>query len=84
MQQAYYNAMTAQQSFLSAKQALEASTVAYQYAQEKFGAGRSTTFELNETKKRLATSQSELAQARYEYIFRTKLLDYYNGTAITL
>jgi outer membrane protein len=84
MQQAYYNAMTAQQSFLSAKQALEASTVAYQYAQEKFDAGRSTVFEMNETKKRLATSQSELAQARYEYIFRTKLLDYYNGTAITL
>jgi outer membrane protein len=84
MQQAYYNAMTAQQSFLSAKQALEASTVAYQYAQEKFDAGRSTVFELNETKKRLATSQSELAQARYEYIFRTKLLDYYNGTPISL
>ena len=84
MQQAYYNAMTAQQSFLSAKQALEASTVAYQYAQEKFDAGRSTVFEMNETKKRLATSQSELAQARYEYIFRTKLLDYYNGTPITL
>jgi outer membrane protein len=84
MQQAYYNAMTAQQSFLSAKQALEASTVAYQYAQEKFDAGRSTVFEMNETKKRLATSQSELAQARYEYIFRTKLLDYYNGTPISL
>jgi len=84
MQQAYYSAMTAQQNFLSAKQALEASTVAYQYAQEKFDAGRSTVFETNETKKRLATSQSELAQARYEYIFRTKLLDYYNGTGITL
>lgn len=84
MQQAYYNANTAKQNFISAKEALEASAVAFQYAQEKFDAGRSTTFEMNETKKRLATSQSELAQARYEFMFRTKLLDYYNGIPITL
>lgn len=84
MQQAYYNALSARENFTSAKQALEASTVAFQYAQEKFNAGKSTSFEMNETKKRLATSQSELAQARYEFIFRTKLLDYYHGTPITL
>lgn len=84
MQQAYYNATTAQQSYLSASQALETSEAAYKYAQEKFSAGRSTTFELNEAKKRFTSSQSELAQAKYSYILRTKLLDYYSGTPITL
>lgn len=84
LQQAYYNAMSAQQNFVSAQKALEASNIAYKYAQDKYDAGRSTVFEINEVKKRLATSQSELAQARYEYIFRTKLLDYYHGTPISL
>lgn len=84
MQQAYYNAMTAQQNFVSAQKALEASDLSFKYTEEKFSAGRATVYEITEVKKRLTTSQAELAQARYEYIFRTKLLDYYHGVPITL
>ena len=84
MQQAYYNAMSAQQKFVSAQKSLDASSLAFKYAQEKFDAGRATVFEMNEVQKRLIASQAELAQARYEYIFRSKLLDYYMGKPITL
>lgn len=84
MQQAYYNAMTAQRNYVSAQKALEASEISFKYMQDKFDAGRSTIFEINEAKKRLTTSQAELSQARYDFIFRTKLLDYYNGTPISL
>ena len=40
--------------------------------------------EYNQTKNNLTTAQSDLLQAKYEYIFRTKILDFYNGQAIEL
>jgi outer membrane protein len=40
--------------------------------------------EYNQSKNNLAVAQSELLQARYEYIFRTKILDFYNGIPIEL
>jgi len=40
--------------------------------------------EYNQSKNNLTTAQSELLQARYEYIFRAKILDFYNGVPIEL
>jgi outer membrane protein len=35
-------------------------------------------------KNNLTIAQSDLLQAKYEYIFRTKILDFYNGIPIEL
>jgi outer membrane protein len=40
--------------------------------------------EYNQQKNQLTAAQSQLLQARYEYIFRTKILDFYNGIPIEL
>jgi outer membrane protein len=84
IQQAYYNALAAKEKYISAEKSVSASEEAFRYAQERFDAGRSTTFEFNETKLRLVGAQSDLAKAKYEFIFRTKLLDFYNGILISL
>ncbi|WP_348524202.1 TolC family protein [Parabacteroides sp. PH5-8] len=84
IQQAYYNATAWQDKYISAEKSVEASKEAFSYAEERYAAGKSTAFEYNEAKTKYAQSLSEQAQAKYEFIFRTKVLDFYNGTPITL
>jgi outer membrane protein len=84
IQQAYYNAVAAQRKYQSSGESVEASTTSYQYAQEKYDAGKASVFELNEAKMKMAQSLAELLQSKYEFIFRTKILDFYRGEKITL
>ena len=57
---------------------------AFRYTEEKFNVGMVNTVEYNQSKNNLARAKSELAQAKYDYIFRTKILDFYNGETIDL
>ena len=81
---AYYTAEAARQKYRSAQKALESARIAFQYETEKFAAGRSTTFDYSDAKNRMVKAESDLLQAKYELIFRTKILDYYAGYPLTL
>jgi len=84
IQTAYSNAVAAQAKYSSSLKAVEASHESFKYAEERYEIGKSTVFEFNEAKTRLIQSLSEQIQAKYDYIFRAKILDFYNGVAITL
>ncbi|MDR1499476.1 MAG: TolC family protein [Tannerellaceae bacterium] len=84
IQQAYFNATSAQEKYTASTQSVEAGREAFKYAEERYATGRSTVFEYNESKTKYAQSLSEQAQAKYDFILRTKILDFYNGVAITL
>lgn len=84
IQQAYYNATAAQEKYISSGKSVDASKIAFSYAEERYGAGKSTVFEYSEAKTKYAQSLAEQTQAKYNFIFRTKILDFYNGTPITL
>lgn len=79
IQQAYYNAIAARDKYRSAQKSVEASEMAYSFAKNKFEAGKATSYEFNETTNRRVKSLSEQVQAKYEFIFRCKILDFYNG-----
>ncbi|MDR1984806.1 MAG: TolC family protein [Prevotellaceae bacterium] len=79
IQQAYYNATGAHEKYKSAETALESAKKAYEFAKEKFENGRSTTYEFNDARTNLMKSEANLSQAKYDYIFRKKILDFYNG-----
>ena len=49
------------------------------YEEEKSAAGRSTIFDYNDAKTRMERSESEMVQAKFEFIFRRKILDFYAG-----
>jgi outer membrane protein len=84
IQQAYYNAVAAQEKYVSSEKSVTASKEAFTYAEERYAAGKSTVFEYNESKTKYAQSLSEQAQSKYDFIFRAKILDFYNGTPIVL
>lgn len=84
IEQSYINAMAAFQRYNANKIAVESMEESFRYMETKFELGRVNTVEYNDTKTRLASAQSDLVQAKYEFIFRSKILDFYNGVEITL
>lgn len=84
IQQAYYNAVASQEKYNSAEKSVVAAKEAFQYAGKRYDTGKSTVYEYNEAKTKYTQSLSEQAQAKYDFIFRTKILDFYNGTPIKL
>jgi len=84
IEQAYTNALSALKRYISSEKAVHASSESFRYAEEKLNVGMVTTVEYNQIKSNLAIAQSQLTQAKYEFIFRSKILDFYNGIAIKL
>ena len=77
IRQAYGNAQAAQQKMEAMENSLEASRVAYEYAKTGFEMGKKTLLEVNESKIRFHKAESDLLQARYEYLYRCKIIEFY-------
>ena len=77
IQQAYGNTRAAQQKMKAMENSLDASRIAYDYAKAGFEMGKKTLLELNESKNRYHKAESDLLQARYEYLYRCKVLEFY-------
>lgn len=84
IEQAYTNALASLNRYISSEKAVKSTEEAFRYTEEKFNVGMINSVEYNQSKNNLTVAQSELLQARYEYIFRTKILDFYNGIPIEL
>lgn len=84
IEQAYTNALAALNRYISSEKAVKSTEEAFRYTEEKFNVGMVNSVEYNQSKNYLTVAQSELLQARYEYIFRAKILDFYNGVPIEL
>ena len=84
IEQAFTNALAAYNRFVSSGKAVKSMQEAFRYTEEKFNVGMINTVEYNQSKNNLTVAQSDLLQSKYEYIFRTKILDFYNGIPIEL
>ncbi len=76
IQQSYYNAISAKSRWEAATKSEAANREAFRFANEKYEAGRATVYELYQAKSNLTQALSEEAQAKYEYFYRVKLLEY--------
>ena len=77
-------AIAALNRFTSNQKAVSSMKEAFRYSEEKFGVGLVNAVEYNTAKTKLAKSESDLLQAKYEFIFRTKILDFYRGLPLSL
>ena len=82
IQQAWYNATAAESKYASSEAAAEASQASFELTSKKYENGTATAVAYNEAKQNLLKAQSDELQAKYEYIFRTKILDFYKGIEI--
>jgi outer membrane protein len=77
--QAHANAKAALNKYTATKSSVEAAGESFKYAQQKFNAGVISVFDFNSAKTRLFAAESNLLQAKYDYVFKLKVLDYYMG-----
>lgn len=84
IQQAYADAVAALKTHAAAVKKVDATTESFKYADQKFNVGLINSVEYNEAKKELTKAQAELIQAKYDYIFKTTVLDFYMGKPLTL
>ena len=77
--QAHANAKAALNKYNATKLSVDAATESFKYAQQKFNAGVISAFDFTTAKNRLFAAESNLLQAKFDYVFKLKVLDYYEG-----
>ncbi len=81
---AFTDAKGAMNAYESAGIALEARQEAFNYAKEKFAVGMMNSFDYNQAQLLFVNAQSDLIRAKYDYIFRVKVVELYFGIPISL
>lgn len=83
VEQTYTDAHASIKKYDAVKQQLAAVEAVYQNAEKKFSVGVMSATDFLIQKNNFAQSQSSLIQAKYDFIFKRKILDFYQGKAIT-
>jgi len=84
IQQAYTDAVAALKKLNVSIKAIASTEESFRYTEQKFNLGMVTSVDYNTAKSQMLRSQSDMSQAKYEFIFKTKVLDFYKGLPLTL
>ncbi|MGG5209319.1 TolC family protein [Chryseobacterium sp. MIQD13] len=84
VQKAQFDADANYETFLSAVETEKSTKLALEFADKSYAAGRSTIYDVNVARNNYANAQGSVAQAKYNYLFSLKLLNFYSGIPLTL
>lgn len=84
VEQAYYTMLNAAKRYDATAKQIESLELSFKAAEARLNAGAINAVEYNIAKNNLDRSRASLIQAKYEYIFRTKILDFYQSKPLTL
>ena len=76
------NAKGALKTYESSLSTLEARQEAFNYAKEKYAVGLMNAFDFNQSQTIFVASQSDAIRAKYDYIFKMKVVELYFGIPI--
>lgn len=79
---AYSDAKGALESYMATQEMLRAREEAFRYTQERYENGMATAFDYNQSQTLLVNTQSDLLRTKYDYLFRTRILEFYFGIPI--
>jgi outer membrane protein len=82
IQRAFLDARAALKSYEAAKTSLEAQQEAFKNAQERYNFGAMTVFEFDQVRNRLVNAESTLIRSKFDYVFKSKVLQFYYGESI--
>lgn len=83
IQRAYTDAQAALKAFSAARKSLASQELAFDNSKERYNIGSLTSFDLEQARVRLINAQSSLINAKYDFVFKTKVLDFYMGKSLT-
>lgn len=82
--QAYVDISSAAKTYEAAQKTLEARRLAFDYSKERFEVGLMNAFDFSQAQSRVEDASAEVIRAKYDYIFRIKVLEFYFGLPIVL
>lgn len=82
VQQAYADAKAAKSKLSAAEKTMEAQEAAYNNTLKRFELGAINSFDLSNARTRFDNAKINLLIAKYDHIFKTKILDFYLGKGI--
>ncbi|SHG26938.1 outer membrane protein [Chryseobacterium sp. OV279] len=84
VQKAQFDVDANYETFLSAVETEKSTKLALEFADKSYTAGRTTIYDVNVARNNYANAQGSVAQAKYNYLFSLKLLNFYAGIPLTL
>jgi outer membrane protein len=84
VQKAQFDVDANYEIYVSAMQAERSTKLALDFADKSYAAGRSTIYDVNIARNSYANAQGSVAQAKYNYVFSLKLLNFYSGIPLSL
>ncbi|WP_336689768.1 MULTISPECIES: TolC family protein [unclassified Chryseobacterium] len=84
VQKAQFDVDANYEIYLSSLQAEKSTKLALEFADKSYAAGRSTIYDVNVARNNYANAQGSVAQAKYNYVFSLKLLNFYAGIPLSL
>lgn len=82
IEQSFLDVKTALKTFEASKISLEAQEEAFKNAQESYNFGAMTQFDFDQVRTRLVNAEAALIRSKYDYVFKTKVLQFYAGDLI--
>lgn len=82
--QAYNACLIALQKFNAGKKIMEASELAYSYANKRFNIGSLSTYDLITSQNNLLKAKLEFSISQFDYVFKMKVLEFYKGVGLKL
>ena len=82
IQRAFTDAKGAYRTYEAAKTSLEAQQLSFNNSEERYNIGAMNSFDLDQGRIRLINAEASLINAKYDFVFKTKVLDFYLGKPI--
>ena len=82
--QAYNDAFGSLKAYEASQKSLDARKLSFEYAQEKLNLGVLNPYEYSQVKQRYESSQSDLIRAKFDLIFKIKVLEFYFGLPVKI
>lgn len=80
---AYSNMVAAFKSLDASQKSVSAFEKSFNYAQNKFDLGAINSFDLLNVKNRYSIAESDVLKAKYDYLFKQKILEFYQGKQLS-
>jgi outer membrane protein len=84
IQRAFLDAKAALKTYVSAQKSVTSRRLSFENAQERYNIGALNAFDLEQNRVQLVNAQSTLVRAKYDFVFKTKVLDFYLGKSLVL
>ena len=82
IQQAYSDAQAALKKHIATEKTLESNRLNFNYIEARYQQGLVNPTDYNVAKNNLSKVETEHLKAKYDFIFKTKILDFYSGKGI--